>query len=397
MDRKKLVLLLGALIIAIGTAFAARSMFAGGAAPEAQAAQPVGPKVLVAKRGLPAGTIITADAIAYQQWPEELLQDAYYIEGESDINQLIGTVVRHPITAGEPVTQGALVAPGDRGFLAAALGPGMRAVTVPVSARTGVAGFIFPGDRVDLVLTQSIQGDGRDLKAAETVLRNLRVLATDQSTEQTTDENGKTVVRAFRTVTLEVTPKIAEKIAVAQTVGTISLVLRSLADNESELERAIAQGDVKVPEGATPEEEEKFLRAMMNRPIEGNTTYATGGDVSRFQRKSIPEEPEAVRRRAEEKREADRREAEKRQAEQYERQLAAQEARARAADGGNRSGGNAQAPAAPKGPTVRVTRGKNTTEEDASDTQQGSISLQGTTANGLRNVGRVAPTIGLIP
>lgn len=292
MDRKKLVLLLGALIIAVGTAFAARSMFAGNAAPEAVAAEPTGPKVLVAQRALPSGTIITADALGYQQWPEELVQDAYFLDGESDVNQLLGTVVRYPVTAGEPVTQGSLVSPGDRGFLAAALGPGMRAVTVPVSARTGVAGFVFPGDRVDLVLTQSVEGEGRPLKAAETVLRNLRVLATDQSTEQVTDEQGKTMVRAFRTVTLEVTPKIAEKIAVAQTVGTLSLVLRSIADNQAELERAIAAGDVTIPENATPEEEERILRAAMGRPIDSKSTYATGGDVSRFQRKSIPAQDE---------------------------------------------------------------------------------------------------------
>ena len=115
--------------------------------------------------------------------------------------------VVHAITAGEPVTRGALVRPGDRGFLAAALGPGMRAVTVPVSAKTGVGGFVFPGDKVDLVLTQSVQPDGgAPLKTSETILRNLRVLATDQSTETMHTADGKTMVRAFRTVTLEVTP-----------------------------------------------------------------------------------------------------------------------------------------------------------------------------------------------
>jgi len=290
MDRKKLVLLIGALIIAIGTAFAARSMFAGGGAPEAEAAPvPQGPKVLVANRALPTGTIITADAMGYQQWPEELVQDAYFIDGESDISQLLGTVVRHPITAGEPVTQGSLVSPGDRGFLAAALGPGMRAVTVPVSAKTGVAGFVFPGDHVDIVLTQTINGEeGQALKAAETVLRNLRVLATDQRTEQKTTENGKTIVRAFRTVTLEVTPKLAEKVAVAQTIGTLSLVLRSIADNQAELDKAIASGDISIPEGASPEEEERILRTAMSKPIDKGTTFSTGGDVSRFQRKSMP-------------------------------------------------------------------------------------------------------------
>ena len=331
MDRKKLVLLLGALVIAIGTALAARSMFAGASAPQVEAAPPVpqGPKVLVSNRALPTGTILTADAIGFQQWPEELVQDAYFLDGESDISQLLGTVVRHPITAGEPVTQGSLVSPGDRGFLAAALGPGMRAVTVPVSAKTGVAGFVFPGDRVDLVLTQTVKGEeGQSLKASETILRNLRVLATDQSTESFTDESGKTTVRAFRTVTLEVTPKIAEKVAVSQTIGTLSLSLRSIADNQTELERALASGDVRVPDDATPEEEEALLREAMARPNDRGTTYATGGDVSRFQRRSMP----------------------------VMRQPAA---RVAGPDG-------AVQPAKPAGPSVRVTRGKTTTEEPVS-------------------------------
>jgi len=332
MDRKKLVLLLGALVIAIATALAARSMFAGASAPRAEAAQPVpqGPKVLVAQRALPTGTIITADALGFQMWPEELVQDAYFLDGESDITKLLGTVVRHPITAGEPVTQGSLVSPGDSGFLAAALGPGMRAVTVPVSAKTGVAGFVFPGDRVDLVLTQAVKGDdGQSLKASETILRNLRVLATDQSTTQETVD-GKTVVRAFRTVTLEVTPKIAEKVAVAQTIGTLSLSLRSIADSQSELERAIAAGDIKVPDDATPEEEEKLLAEAMARPIDQGSTYVTGGDVSRFQRSSMPST----------------------------RPSAPTVAAVPRTIGDNRAD---RAPA-PSGPVVRVTRGKDTVE-----------------------------------
>ena len=291
MDRKKLVLLVGALIVAIGTALVARSMFAGAAAPQAEAAQveATGPKVLVAQRALPVGTIITADAIGFQLWPEELVQNAYFLDGEADMTKLLGTVVRHPITAGEPVTQGALVAPGDRGFLAAALSPGMRAITVPVSAQSGVAGFVFPGDRVDMVLTQTIEGDeGASLKTSETILRNLRVLATDQSTVSEKAEDGSTVVKPFRAVTLEVTPKIAEKIAVAQTIGTLSLSLRSLSDNQSELESALASGDVTIPDNATPEEEERLLRQAMARPDDGKGTFVTGGDVSRFQRRSVP-------------------------------------------------------------------------------------------------------------
>ncbi len=334
MDKKKLILLVGALIIAIGTALAARSMFAGAAAPEVEAApvEPQGPKVLVAKRGLPVGTIITADAIGFQLWPQELVQDAYFIDGEANMEALLGTVVRHPITAGEPVTQGSLVAPGDRGFLAAALGPGMRAVTVPVSARTGVGGFVFPGDRIDLVLTQTVEGDeGGGLRASETILTNLRVLATDQSTETTTTDDGRTVVRAFRTVTLEVTPRIAEKIAVAQTIGTLSLSLRSIADNQTELDRAIAAGDIQMPEGATREEEERILRQVVSRPRDGASTFVTGGDVSRFQRRTMPSQ-------------------------------GGNNAPAPAAVPAAATGGGIAAPARPAGPTVRVTRGKSTTE-----------------------------------
>ena len=194
-----------------------------------------------------------------------MVQDAYFVDGQADMNKLLGTVVRYPITAGQPVTQGALVSPGDRGFLAAALGPGLRAVTIPVSQKTGVGGFVFPGDHVDLVLTQTVGNGQQDsLKTAETILRNVRVLATDQSTENEIVD-GKTVVRDFRTVTVEVTPRIAEKVAVAQTIGTISLSLRSLADNQSELDQAIASGTVKVPAGASKEQEEKLLGQAIKR------------------------------------------------------------------------------------------------------------------------------------
>ena len=361
MDKKKLILLVAALVVAIGTALAARSMFAGSATPEAEAveAEPEGPKVLVSKRNLPVGTIITADAIGFQLWPQELVQDAYFIDGEANMELMLGTVVRHQITAGEPVTQGSLVAPGDRGFLAAALGPGMRAVTISVSARTGVAGFVFPGDRIDLVLTQDVDNSG-GLKASETILTNLRVLATDQSTETTTTEDGRTVVRAFRTVTLESTPRIAEKIAVSQTIGTLSLALRSIADNQAELERAIAAGEIEVPEDATVEEEEHFLRQAVSRPQDGPTTYVTGGDVSRFSRRTANPQGNNANR-------------------------AAAPARATAAPA---AAGRAAVPAQ-TGPTVRVTRGKNTTSVPVAS---GAGSIAGLQGQGMNNAAGVVPT-----
>jgi pilus assembly protein CpaB len=329
MNVKKIMLLVGALVIAAVTAIMAKNMFAGAGAEQAQAAAatqavPVGPKVLVARKALPVGTIIDAESLTYQPWPTEMMQSAYYTEGQpdSDMSKLLGTVVRYPITAGQPMTRGALVGPQDRGFLAAALGPGMRAVTVPVNASSGVAGFVFPGDRVDIVLTQEVTGgEGPPLKVSETVVRNVRVLATDQRIDSK-GEDGKTEVRTFSNVTLEATPRIAEKIAVAQSVGQLSLSLRSIADNTAELERAIASGDVRVPEGTNPAQERQMLLAVANRPIDTNTTYSTGGDVSRFQRRSVP-------------------------------------ARAPAAgQGGNALSGSAATPA---GPVVRVARGNSVT------------------------------------
>ena len=92
------------------------------------------------------------------------------------------------------------------------------------------------------------------------------------------------------------TPRIAEKIAVADTIGTLNLSLRSIADNQTELEKAIASGAVKVPEGASKEEEDRILNKAMAQPIEGATTFVTGGDVSRFQRRSISMAPPAASR-----------------------------------------------------------------------------------------------------
>jgi pilus assembly protein CpaB len=310
----------------------------------AAAKVPMGAKVLVANRALPAGTIITADAMGYQPWPKDLVQDVYFTEDKTDMSKLLGTVVRHPITAGEPVTQGSLVAPGDRGFLAAALGPGMRAVTIPVSARTAVAGFVFPGDHIDLVLTQTVKGGMQPLKTAETILKNLRVLATDQSTEQEQIE-GKTRVRTFSTVTVEATPKIAEKIAVAQTIGTISLSLRSLADNSSELEQALASGQIKIPAGTSKADEERILKQAMSKPIEADgNSFATGGDVSRFQPKKNTDPMAAAQAMA--------------------KAISAIVPRSMPMSGPGTGGSMTDAARAlfAPGPVVRVTRGRDTTE-----------------------------------
>jgi pilus assembly protein CpaB len=342
MDVKKLVLLVGALIVAAVTAVMAKNMFSGASAPQAVATPvvPAGPEVLVATRSLPVGTIIDAEALRFQKWPEGLVQPAYYLKGKPGANpaELIGTVVRSEVTAGQPLTQGALIKPGDRGFLAAALGPGMRAVTVPVSVTSGVAGFIFPGDRVDIVLSQSVDGggDGPPLRVSETIIRNARVLATDQRMD-VKGEDGKPVMQNVSTVTLEATPKIAEKIAVAQTIGMLSLSLRSIADNNAELERAIASGEVTVPEGGDAKAEKRMLLAVAGRPIDSGGTYTVGADVSRFQRSTVPSRGPAAQPSA----------------------GAAPAAPPAAAGIFTETNSQSQAP---RGPTIRVARGNNVTQ-----------------------------------
>jgi pilus assembly protein CpaB len=296
MDTRKLILLVGALVVAAITAFMARTLMVGTPAPVTNAAPAAAPQpqqntteILVATRALPPGTILDPQAVKYVPWPTEMIEGSYY-KRPTDIKSLQGTVVRFAIPAGQPMTQGSLVKPGDRGFLAAALSPGMRAVTFPVDTKSAVAGFVFPGDRVDLILTQDVPGggDGPPLHASETVLRNLRILATDQRTDKQTDDKGNTVVVTYSTVTVEATPKLAEKIAVMQDVGKLSLSLRSIADNEGELEEAIASGDAKVPEGDDPKAEKAMIAKVYNRPTEGANTVSTGADVSRFQRSTVP-------------------------------------------------------------------------------------------------------------
>lgn len=295
MNKRKLMLMAGALVFALVCASLARSLFGGGATPAANAATPLqssGTEVLVATRTLPIGTIVTPDAFRYQPWPDDLIDKAYFIKGKADQQSLVGTVVRYPVTAGQPVTQGTLVKPGDRGFLAAALSQGMRAVTLAISAQNGVAGFVFPGDRVDLLLTQAVTGGSDGAKASETIVRNLRVLATDQRTDKTTDSDGKTQVATFSNVTIEATPKIAEKLAVAQTLGTLSLALRPIADDRMELDRQIADGDINVTDATSSKAEKQMLLQVATRPVDGDS-FTTAGEVSRFQRGGYLGKPQA--------------------------------------------------------------------------------------------------------
>ncbi|MGH7085751.1 MAG: Flp pilus assembly protein CpaB [Acetobacteraceae bacterium] len=155
---------------------------------------------------------------------------------------LIGAMVRRPMLPGQPILPADVMRPGDHGFLAAVLAPGMRAATVGIDAISGGAGLIWPGDQVDLVLTQQISDTSLPLGkrlAAETVLSNVRVIAVDQRLVQGEDPNGlHTVTNVGRTATLEVTPLEAEQVAVASRLGQLSLVVRSADQSVKQAERS---------------------------------------------------------------------------------------------------------------------------------------------------------------
>jgi len=135
------------------------------------------------------------------------------------------------MSEGEPVLPSRVVKPGEQGFMAAALSPGMRAMSIAVTPTSGVAGFIFPGDRVDVIVTHEI-GRGGEMesgarKVSETMLSNIRVLALDQQMGDDVKEP-----KVAQIVTLEVTPKQAESLTLAGQLGTIALSLRSIASGE---------------------------------------------------------------------------------------------------------------------------------------------------------------------
>ncbi len=241
MSARNIILIVAAVLITAGTAYLARDWL-NNQRPPAQAAAPPPPKiegamVLVAAADLPAGTLLQDKHLRWQIWPSDAVPATYVVKPKAEdrpdpIIGLLGAVVRKGISTGDPVSRGRILQPGDRGFLAAVLRPGYRAMSIQVTATSGISGLVFPGDRVDLILTHAVKRGGKDRRASETVLTNVRVLAIDQTID---DQSGS--ARVFKNATFELTPKQTEMLAVVGEIGRLSLTLRSLAKDEAELER----------------------------------------------------------------------------------------------------------------------------------------------------------------
>jgi pilus assembly protein CpaB len=180
--------------------------------------------ILVAKTDIDVGRAISSDNLLWAPWPVKAAGPLFIqrTARPNAIDELNGSVARGSFIAGEPIREQKLVKGSGSGFMSAILPAGMRAVSTEISPESGAGGFILPNDYVDVILTQ--QSDNRYV--SETVLRNIRVLAIDQTIQE---KDGQKVV-VGRTATLEVTPGQAETLALSRRRGGLSLALRSLAD-----------------------------------------------------------------------------------------------------------------------------------------------------------------------
>jgi pilus assembly protein CpaB len=219
-----------AVVAAVAAVLMVRGMIGGGT-PAVQAS--VQPKttvdVLVAAHDIQPGRVLDAASVQWAGWPKDAVQASFITkENQPDLTKVTaGIVVRAPLVSGQPITDASIVRAGAAGFLAATIAPGKRAVSIPISADTGAGGFILPNDRVDVIFTRDMTAGGsqKDFRS-QTILRDVRVLAMDQTARMEKDQQSTVA----KTATLELSPQDAELLAQAQPSGILSLALRALGD-----------------------------------------------------------------------------------------------------------------------------------------------------------------------
>jgi pilus assembly protein CpaB len=234
--------------------------------------------VLVAAHPLRAGSLIKPEDLIAREMVTGGLPVGFSNDTPQGRGSLTGSMIRRSLGEGQPIIPADVIHPGDHGFLAAVLGPNMRAITVAVDAVSGTAGLIWPGDRVDLILTQALDNPaltaGRRV-AAETVLSDARVIAIDQQIVQGQAPEG-VPTPATRTATLEVSPAAAERVLVAARLGKLALSVLS-ADRSGEL--AVGPDSAPRPfagEAGTPAP----VKSMAIAPGKPNAGVTWASDVS---------------------------------------------------------------------------------------------------------------------
>jgi pilus assembly protein CpaB len=229
------IIVLGVALLAGGLAF----MLSGRTPPPPAPVQVAKPAVetvdvLVAKSEIGLGQALQPGDLGWQNWPASTVNGQYIQKNSrpNAVEEFKGAIARAPFIAGEPIREQKLIKANGSGFMSAILSPGMRAISTDISPETGVGGFILPNDHVDVLLTRRDQeqqkAGGGDGFTSETVLRNVRVLAIDQTVQE---KDGQKVV-VGKTATLELTPRQAETLALSRQRGTLSLALRALTENK---------------------------------------------------------------------------------------------------------------------------------------------------------------------
>lgn len=224
------VALIVAIIAAAGVAYLVKGQISPPPAPKEPVVEMV--RVVAAKVDIPSGTFIKPEVhLTWITKSKDQVSGNELVDGVHSLGSFTGAVSKTRIIAGEPITMNMVVKPDDGGFMSAVLSPGMRAVSVAVTPTSGNAGFIFPGDKVDLVLMRTVQSAGSPSATnfSETIVENVRVLAVDQRFNNDSNE----IVLA-KTITLEVSPKQAELVILGSEIGKLSLSLRSVSATSAE-------------------------------------------------------------------------------------------------------------------------------------------------------------------
>jgi len=208
-----------------------RSMVGGPSEPTRVAVPVNSTEVLVARSDVSLGQITKKSSFRWQTWPADAVTPAFITKssGAKALKDVEGAIARAPILRGEPVTRQKLIKAGQGGVLAAILPGGMRAISTRIKEETAAGRLILPNDRVDVILTRRLRDrKGKEHFVSDTLFSNVRVLAIGQQIE--TKEDKKSAETAANTATLELTPQQAEQLALANSMGSISLSLRSIAD-----------------------------------------------------------------------------------------------------------------------------------------------------------------------
>jgi len=245
--------------------------------------EPVG---LLGATDLNVGRLITASDILWSPVKNGSVLSTHMLKGKTDESQVIGSVVRRSLYKGMPLNWSAIVRPGDHGFLAAALRPDHRAVTIPVDRATGEAALIYPGDHVDVILTAQVRDpNSRETNTiTATILENIRVVAVNRQVESSSLGAGtsRQVSRnAASTVTLELMPPEAERLVLATTKGSISLAMRSLTD-------------IRRRENRTPTAFENLLTLSSGDSEPETASAPEGGPAQPVTPATVPVEPEEI-------------------------------------------------------------------------------------------------------